>query len=77
MPCIVRVIMTNVNVKKIAASYEPYKRLLPVVFLPFTRDATSAYKLNTSYVLHVPSCYGGHHHHCIMGVPVDVQCADS
>ena len=39
--------------KKFTASYEPYKRLLPVVLLPFARDATSAYKLNTSYVLHV------------------------
>ena len=38
--------------KKFTASYEPYKILLPVL-LPFARDATSAYKLNTSYVLHV------------------------
>jgi len=42
--------------KKFTAPYEPYKRLLPVVLLPFARDATSVYKLNTSYasyVLHV------------------------
>ena len=39
--------------KKFTASYEPYKRLLPVVLLPFARDATSTYKLNTLYVLHV------------------------
>jgi len=30
--------------KEITASYEPHKRLLPVVLLPFARDATSAYK---------------------------------
>jgi len=41
------------NLKESTASYEPYKRLLPVVLLPVARDATSAYKLNTSYVLHV------------------------
>jgi len=28
--------------KEITASYEPYKRLLAVVLLPFARDATSA-----------------------------------
>jgi len=36
--------IVHVNVKKFTASYEPYKRLLPVVLLPFARDATSAYK---------------------------------
>ena len=41
------------NSKESTASYEPYKRLLPVVLLPFARDATSAYKLNTSYVVHI------------------------
>jgi len=36
--------------KKFKASYEPYKRLLPVVLLPFATDASNAYKLNTSIV---------------------------
>jgi len=58
MPCRTRhyekkcnlIAIVHVHVKKFTASYEPYKRLLPVVLLPFARDATSAYKLNTSIV---------------------------